>query len=479
MSFEVTSPSSSRLASKNLSRRSQTKPKANSKWIFQAFIVLLIGSALDAYSLGPVPVPWVMQVASLVVIVYMAFKCDLASTAAMRTMVWFVVWAIIVTWGGLFFHDYAPLMPSITSTPYIPFIFLRFLALLSFVGSLYLVYYLLTQGYYDAVVRATVITGTIIALYALYVYVAQLQGWPELPRSRMGTGGGEQAVTFSYTFHRALGSFREPSILAQWLVVPFFLSLFSVRRWDRFSMLLMGLVLLLTGSLSGLAAIAGGMAAAALVTNPFDLKKLKVFSRFILIGALVMLAFTTMVSSNSSEGVDLFEVLNDRIQPILLAGGLSTSNRDYIYEYIAQVPFPWIGVGLGNANLLFGKFLGSNLVGSFISLYFSTLYSTGIIGFLILMRALLQPILQAAIQRKARSEKIFLLLAAYISCLIIFAVAGEEFTFMFALLLALLMYELRLQKTRFSTRVVRGDPHHTTTAGSSYNKSFRASSVLP
>ena len=83
------------------------------------------------------------------------------------------------------------------------------------------------------IVQRTTAVGVLCAAMALYIYVAQLSGLPEPPRTRMGTGGDQQATTFTYAFHRAMGTFQEPGDLASWLVLPLFLSFLARGRYKN------------------------------------------------------------------------------------------------------------------------------------------------------------------------------------------------------------------------------------------------------
>ena len=136
----------------------------------------------------------------------------------------FFLWAMLVTAASTVSHDYASFMPLGATTPYPVFILLRFFTLLSFVASVYVALWLLQQGCREHVIKAVVTIGCFISVAALYIYAAQIYGLPELPRNRLGTAGGLQAIRFTYDFHRAIGTFREPSLLAAWLIVPLFLA---------------------------------------------------------------------------------------------------------------------------------------------------------------------------------------------------------------------------------------------------------------
>lgn len=414
--------------------------------LLAAYIILLFGSALGAYNLGSIPIEWLVNVGLIIIVVLVALTDRLYVVPGSRLLFWFFIWGVFVTGFNVLLNDYAALMPSLATTSYPIFISLRFVKILSFISAIYLVYWLCARGYEDSIIKWTVIIGTLISFVAIYMYIAQVYGLPELPRTRMGTGGGQQATVFTYAFHRAMGTFREPSHLAEWLVVPFFLSLVYRRRTPNIHTILIGVVLLLTGSLTGIIGAATGFIGAILLANPFKLRNLKTVSRFVLVFLLALAVSYVVVVPYLGGTKSLFQVIGHRLAPII-EGGPMQSNRGYIYRYIADAPLPLLGYGLGDANILLSGYFGAKLVTSFLSLYFYFLFSTGILGLALLCLFLFRPVVKAIrILRKSRTTDRFLFIsAAYFSWLIMFAVAPEEFCMMFAVAFALLAYEIHHQ----------------------------------
>ena len=99
------------------------------------------------------------------------------------------------------------------------------------------------------------------------------------------------------------------------------------------------------------------------------------------------------------------------------------------------------------ANILFSQYLNNDLICSFLSLYFNYLYSTGVLGLIFLCIFLFSPVIKVVLNKKIRQDsQIIFIIAPYISYLAMFAVNSEEFTIMFAIIYALMIYEIRRYK---------------------------------
>ncbi len=411
--------------------------------ILCAYGVLLFGDAMGAYSIGSVPIQWMTHVGLITIVLLLGLASRLHAVPGSLPILAYVLWAVVTTVFGALLHDYASLMPPLATTAYSVFISLRFASILAFIATTYLVYWLLAEGYRDACVRWTILIATIIALAAIYIYVAQTYGLPELPRTRLGTSGGEQAVKFSYPFHRAIGTFREPSHLAEWLVLPFVLSLVFTRTGISLANISMGLAILLTGSLTGMIGITFGLVAAALVTNRLRPRVPKLFARLVAAVVLSLIAFTGVAVGYGGSDADLFQTISERVKPILV-GGLRESNRGYIYEYLENSSMPGFGFGLGNANLDLTQYFNSEAVVSFLSLYFNVAYSAGVPGLILLCLILFPPLIGVLTLKELNGRnRMLAIVAGYLGWLIMFAVSAEEFTMMFGVAFAMLAYEVR------------------------------------
>jgi hypothetical protein len=411
--------------------------------VFAALLLTVAGTALAAYNVGPVPIQWLAQFLVFATVVLVGLR-HLYPVPGSGLFVCIFAWALVVTLGNALLYEYGRMMPELVTSSYPLFIALRFIALLSFAAAVALVYWLLREGYRDRVVRAVVVIGTLTAGAALYIYIAQIYGWWEPGRTRLGTGGAEQAVLSTYAFHRAMGTFREPSHLAEWLVVPFFLCFITDARWKHVCMVVIGAALLLTGSLTGIIGVTAGLLGAVALTNPFRGGKLKAVLQVGFAAAVAVVVFNLVVVGYSSDSKGLFAVLMERIEPILWGEGMASTNRSYAFDYVAERPVPLAGVGLGHANLVFSAHFGLGLVGSFVSLYFNHLHSAGIVGLALLLAYLGRPVVQAVLLPAGRRDhEVTMLLAAYLGWLVMFAVHSEELSIMFGVVFALLVFEVR------------------------------------
>jgi hypothetical protein len=406
-----------------------------------AFRLVFAGTALGAYALGPLPVQWLTQFFLLGVVGLLLLDRRLQPMPGIPLLLAFVGWAAVVTLARLLFFPYPLWMPPLASSPYPVYLTLRFMGLFTFGAAAWLVFWLLRAGYQQAVVRCVVWTGTVAALAAVYIYFAQLNGWWEPGRSRMGTGGGAQATEFAYMFHRAMGTFREPSHLAEWLVLPLFASFAWRGRGRNVHTGVMSVAMLLTGSLTGLAGMFAGLAGALVLANPFRPAAMKMTLRLGLALGLALVVFGTLAVGNRENAADLLAVVSDRIGPIL-EGGMGQSNRDYTFEYAASRPIPFVGEGLGNANIRFSNSINSDLIASLLSLYFNVLFSTGVIGLAMVLAMLALPVIRLARQRRYRTDPALVpLMAAYLGWLAMYTIHSEELTLVFGVLFGWMTWE--------------------------------------
>lgn len=408
-----------------------------------AFTAVYVGTALGAYNFGPVPFQWLTQFGLLGVAGLLLLAGRLPKVPGLGVMIPLVAWAAVVTLANAVVIDYPRIMPPLASSPYPVYLALRVVGLMTFAAAAMLVCYLLQNGYREALVRRIVWIGGGTALVAVYIYFAQVNGWWEPGRTRMGTGGQLQAVHFAYAFHRAMGTFREPSHLAEWLVLPFLLS-FSYRGPGRLAcMVSMSAAMLLTGSLTGLIAIVGGLGGALLMGNPFSRRRLRVPLRLAAVAFAGMLVFNVVAVSNGASAADLVEVVSGRLGP-LLSGGLGESNRSYVYEYAGSQPLPLVGAGLGHANMVFAASDGTPIISSFLSVYLNFLFSLGIPGLVMLLLLLGLPIVRLVRTPAFRGDPdLMLLLAVYLGWLLMFMVHSEELSLVFGVVFGMVAWEGR------------------------------------
>ena len=137
-------------------------------------------------------------------------------------------------------------------------------------------------------------------------------------------------------------------------------------------------------------------------------------------------------------------MLARRARDLTSKGLVAGTNRDYVLRFVVEKPPGLLGVGLGNANLLLSRSLGSPLVVSYLNLYLNVAYAAGLAGAALLLAFLAHPLV-ATLRRESRlrGAATLPLVGAYAAALVTFAGAVEELTLPFALAYALLAWQSR------------------------------------
>ena len=426
----------------SLSRISSVPDRFGYYWI--AIVYYL--NAMGAYQIFSIPLQWLGSLLAVLSIVLVLYKERGFHKIYIYPLLFILIMFFISVLGWRFWSayvDFAALLPKGATTSYYLFIFLRYFQYLVFIAVYIISLNHLNSNSFFSLAKIVVVGGVVISLYAIYVYVAQIYGLPEIPRGRIGTGGEEQSVTFTYAFHRAMGSFREPSHLAEWLVLPFFMTFWRKTYWNLSARITIVFVILLTGSLTGIIAVSIGYLFAILLVFQLRIALMNILK----IGLVLLFSgylFSIIVFPNEGGSADIFAVLLDRIIPIL-EDGLGASNRGHIYEYVTQHSIPLIGYGFGNANLLIGEYMGLGLMGSFLSFYLNMLYSLGYLGFLFAIIVLIAPVFLLLRFRAIDKDRLFVLLGAYFGWLLIYSGLTEELSISFAILYAACVHYYRCQ----------------------------------
>lgn len=415
--------------------------------VFRGLVLLFAGTALAAYTLGPIPAPWVAQGGLVALAAALVLGRDRVMVVPGGTvLVAFVAWALAVN--VLQADRYMSIMPMNASLPYPLYVAVRYVGIFSFAAAFYLALWLMYRGYAPRLVNAVVLVGVSVALFSFYVYAAHIFGLPEPPRNRAGTGdaGGPQATLFSSgstgVYRRMLGPFREPSQLAEWLLIPFFFSFARTGRLARTCRACLGGALVLTVSMGGLVSACAGAVMGLLLTHPLRAgNRRRVVVMLATVGAVAFVAGG--ISVGAGENVtNLLSIVTFRIDEIL-EGGIGQSNRGYVLDYIRENPAPPLGYGMGNGNIIFSEHAGLHRPVSFLSLYVNVLYSAGVVGLALLAIFLARPVLRAMRTRgdtELGATPVFLM--AYLAHMVMFAVNSEELTIPFALAAAVLVYQV-------------------------------------
>lgn len=410
--------------------------------IYRIYLGLVILHAMGAYSLGPVPIQWI----ALAGFIAMATRILISRShvplpPGFSVLVFFLFFALSTSLINIAGSDVAHLLPERATTSYFGYISLRFLNLIAFIAAMFCTYTVASLVSVERLSEDIAMIGVVVSLYAFYIYIAQISGWPEPPRTRVGTDGGTQTVVFSYAFHRAMGSFREPSHLAEWLVLPFFLSVNSRRHSVAKSFVILA-ALLLTGSLTGTISVCVGLAGTALV----HLRRIASFIaktyRLALPLAGAALIFTVVAKTGSGYG-GFVDTLWRRIEPLVLESDVKKTNRDYVYRYYEEHRASIFGEGIGNANIIFTNRMHVDSTVSFLNLYVNTLFSLGYLGAMILAFVLLYPFwLRLMNWRSYANPALMMIWGAYFAWLTVFSAHSEELSPQFGMLYGLMIFSI-------------------------------------
>lgn len=429
--------------------------------IMLIFVTLYLATGLAAYNIGPIPIQWLARSGFIILATALIFALKrIRVVPGGLVFVMFIGWGLVVN--ALNVGRFGTVMPDLATLPYELYIIVRYVNLLVFAAVLYLTFWLLTQGYAKSLTNWIVLTGALVSLAALYIYIANIYGLPQPPRSRLGTSGSEQATTFSYGYffyNRALGTFREPSHLAEWLLLPLFFSLTRFNKAARVNTLLIGSILLLTVSLGGILSSVIGIIAAILIINPLRMVNLKRLIGFTVLLSILAVCLQLVPVGIDDEALNIYSIIRFRILE-LIEGGVEVANLGYLYEFFANTPSPFLGYGHGNANIFLSSVTGNEAVVSYLSLYINVLYSTGVVGFGLLLFFLLRPIIWV-VSKKKRGEfgwsPVFLM--TYLAYLVFFGIRVEELSVPFAVSAAYLTYQgapgLKVQGQRHAIRGCR------------------------
>jgi hypothetical protein len=399
---------------------------------------------MGSYTIIGIPIQWLGLILGCAIFFLLFLKKEIHILKIQLPIILFIFWSFLITIASAPFNSIP--MPELVTTNYEFFVFLRLLKLLSFL-SLFMITIKIIKDYgYQQVITNVVNLGFVIAIYSFYTYFATLYELPEIPRNRLGTSGAEATTTFTYAFHRAIGTFLEPSHLGEWLSLPFLLSFINNGKLLIFKKLIMGLVIILTGSFGTILSICMALGLTTIILL-IDFRRktvaLKMLNYIFL--ATLLIGISGLIINIIFSGVFLNQ-LSERFTQ-LTESGLLGSNRGYVYIFLENNSVPFIGYGLGNSNLFLTNILGGNAVMSFLSLYINTLYSSGIIGFTFLITAIIYPLFLVVINSDSNKRNIiFYVVWSYITLLILFIVNMEELTITFAISYALVTFLINSDK---------------------------------
>lgn len=386
-------------------------------------IFILLLTSVEALSLWNVPVAWIGKALIVFISLYLISKRLDPGPMGSRGLVALLAWLALITVVQTLMFEHEELHPLDATTPYMLFVFLRFVSLIAFIGAAYLTCCWIRKDGWEVIRKVIVLAGAVVALGAILLYLSERFGGTPALTNRLSTGGGESVGVFSYQFHRAVGPFREPSHLGEWLVLPFFLAL-SGKKWVV-SGAIVGAALLLTGSLLAFIGALCGLLVSLIPGALLARDRGLLLWRFLVVVAISFVSFNLAAFTYTGSVPLLMETISDRMRAMWLDHGVFSSNRDYVWDFVRSSEVPLLGWGLGNANLILSDWMTSNFIVSFLSLYLNMLFSGGPIALVTLLLILLRPMVRIfrlsdpGLQLRAR-------LAGYCGLLLMFSAGSEE-----------------------------------------------------
>lgn len=127
--------------------------------------------------------------AAPLIIVYALFS-RLTATPGVSLYLILLLWMLGNTAVMNMYVDYANMMPSLATTTYPTFVFLRRYSFFGFLFLSIVVYNYARSGSPQKLLDLIAILGVLVTAYAIYVLIAQRLSLPMLPKTRFGTGEG-------------------------------------------------------------------------------------------------------------------------------------------------------------------------------------------------------------------------------------------------------------------------------------------------
>lgn len=409
------------------------------KFLGNLFLFYFFVNSLAAYAFINIPLTWIANIIALLSFFFVRKKIIFEVKKFLNPLLFIVLLGVVLNFLEFYSGTVQSKYPAFGTTPYSIYVLLRYLSIFSFIVTVYVVYEL-CKDKNTTIINGIIIIGILVSLYSAYCYFAQLTGLPEIPRTRIGTSGIIKTdISFTYGFHRAIGPFREPSHLAEWLILPLSLIL-SKNNISKLLKLFVIMIFLLTGSFGAISSLfLGVIFFYTIFRKSRFLTKSSYVYIYTLLGFLIISAMLDQISSSSA----IYQrTLLDRFEGFIYGGGIESTNRNYIYQYIDLIEFPILGLGFGNPNILFARFLMTNNVASFLNIYINIWLSVGLIGLLLFIYFLIKPIFISALQKNTVKITNIFVLIAYLSYFFIYLSLEEELTINFAVVFALVIAQV-------------------------------------
>ena len=396
---------------------------------FKIFIFGFLLCNLDAFSLGGVPVPWI------------GFSICVLSSISNR---WMPFRSLSLSYLALIcLLAVSTALYSYTQSPnsYLAYRFFNLVGFLIIVN--YIVMFSAKASNLESLDRWLVGIGVFSAVIAVGVFALHVAGLGDIPRNRIGTGGMEQAIIFTFEIggqtERALGAFREPSFLAMALILPGIIALRN-NQFRAFFIILTALYLTYSfGAVFSL--LAGVFVSLCFCANARRLVPVAVSLGILLFSPLIFLEH--LLPDN---------IYIERLK-LISSIAVSESSRGYIYENLSLLSIGFFtGGGVGSLAFGLADVLGVDHPVSVLNLYLSVLSSAGVLALLLLLYSFIFPnfIVRRYLGRAYSRDAFFIVLPANVF-LFLYLTSFEELHIWHAVSLGILLGRIRIIRARGRT----------------------------
>ncbi|MDC3175570.1 hypothetical protein OA845_03525, partial [Candidatus Pelagibacter sp.] len=223
---------------------------------------------------------------------------------------------------------------------------------------------------------------SIVAILLFFIHMLNLQeiNFIDQFRNRLTTGAGKEYPTMynfnfdqdNFSYYRSNGTFREPSLLVNALILPLFL---SIKNQRYFSTIIIGISIYMTYSLAILIAMIFGIIFSLLVIYK---KKILLKNSLLFMLLSVFLAYLLFKFGNIFSNV--------YVERLIHLG--ENNSRDYIYQNLDIILGDyWTGNGIGYGFFKLAEHMfGSSAVPvSFLSLPLNIWSAGGILSLIIII----------------------------------------------------------------------------------------------
>ena len=200
----------------------------SSEFLFATSLLLMF---FDAYEIMSIPIFWIGNALYFFIVIYLLIRNKLKLPTVFYIL---MLISILPTLLNMKFND-------------LEFVILRVFSFISFFLSVFLFSQVNNEEKINKIIKNIVY---FIYFISIYIFIAQIFDFYELPRNRSGTGifgFDEQVVFWISESHRLLGTFREPVFFVS-LVFPCFLYLNYTNKLNFFFYIISGIIFGLTKS---------------------------------------------------------------------------------------------------------------------------------------------------------------------------------------------------------------------------------------